>query len=446
MQIRVENYRRFAGSEVSINADSPLVVVCGPNGAGKTTLVEAVGLAVYGETPDGASAASGRLVAHLSDPASRGVSASVELDGERWKFSRTYEDGALKRGKDTTQPGLPIRKTAADLTGLGVKAKRALGVLAGVLAGNPDADAQLETARAKERQIKRDLRDAQSRLDGALQVAGAETIPTDDEIAQLRDAFDRLIERKNNHALWRSKVDELKRISDRPAQTATPCAASWRWIPITEPTKVVNLRGECPHACIPRMAESTEDVFDRLTKLSMEQPPQPPDEDIVDRARNRLRAAEEIAKVGPAISSMQSKVRELQGQLDDATEDRERIEDELATAAAALDHWWSRFPVALRVVDGEVMIETNGAMVPAIGLSGAAGQWLDQIAIPSLILQSWPESMRILAADVDRLAVDQLKRAMQIIAQLHLEGLISGAVLATCHVCPDVTGWAKINL
>lgn len=445
MQIRGKNYRRFAGSEMSVSADSPLVVVCGPNGAGKTTIVEAVGLAVYGETPDGASATSGRIVAHLSDPAAGDVSASVELDGERWKFSRTYEGGALKRGKDSAQPGLPIRKTAADLTSLGVKAKRALGVLAGVLAGNSDADAQLEAARAKERQIKRDLRDAQSRLDGALQVAGAEIIPTDDEIEQLRATFDRLIERKNDHALWRSKVDELKRASERPTEVATPCAASWRWIPITEPTEVVDLRGECPHACTPQKVDDA-DIFDKLTKLSMEQPPSPPDEDIIDRARNRLRAAEEIAKVGPAISSMQAKVRELQGQLDSATKERERIEDELATAAAALDHWWSRFPVALRIVDGEVMIETNGATVPAIGLSGAAGQWLDQIAIPSLILQSWPESMRILAADVDRLAVDQLKKAMQIIAQLHLEGLIAGAVLATCHACPDVAGWAKINL
>lgn len=445
MKTRVKNYRRFAGSEQTIEADSPLVVVCGPNGSGKTTMVEAVGLAMYGETPDGGSAASGRLVAHLSDPSGGDVSASVELDGERWQFSRAYEGGALKRSPDPTSPGLPIRKTASDLTSLGVKAKRALGVLAGVLAGNPDAADQLEDARSRERQHRRELRDAQSRLDGALQVAGAESIPTDAEIGQLRDTLEALTIRRNAHARWKAEVDDLRRQLSQPQKAGTPCGGSWQWASIDEPGEYRNIRKECPHAVKPESVD-LDAIQDNIDTLEALKPADPPDESIIDRARNRLRAAEEIAKIGPAIESMQQRVRDIQRQLDGAIEDRERIEDELADAAHALDHWWARFPVALKIVDGEVLIESNGAHVPAIGLSGAAGQWLDQIAIPALVLQSWPESMRVLAADVDRLAVDQLVIAMRVIEQLHLEGLIAGAVLATCHACPDVDGWAKINL
>lgn len=445
MKIGLDNYRRFAGSSMTIETESDLVVICGPNASGKTSLVEAVGLAVHGETPDGADARRGRLISHLSTPGSD-VRAHVECGGQTFTLTRRYEGDTLKRSPfNPVNPGLPIRATTDKIVGLGVESKRALGELAGVLQGGKDVAAQLEEARSREKSLRSSLRAAEQRLDGAMQVAGMSTVPTGEEIDQLRARLDRLVERRNDHRLWQSKVDDLQRQIDAPS-CATPCASSWKWISPKAPDVLVNLRGGCPHARVSTPVD-VDGLRDRLAQLMAPPAPQPPGDQIIDDARVALRTAEEQAKVGPAIETMRARVKTLGSQLKTATVEREHMESMQAKAASALSQWWSRFPVAVDISEyGDVSILHDGNVTPAIGLSGAMGQWLSQIAIPSLVLQSWRKPRRILAADVDRLAEDQLALAMRTIKKLYEDGYIVGAVLATCHACPLVDGWSVVTL
>lgn len=380
MRVVAQNYRRAASiGRLTAGADGDLMLIVGPNASGKTTLVDAARIALYGESVDGKSANSGRLIASMSRHDMGDVECSITIGETEHRFSRHYDGQVLNRGDwaPTDGEGLPVVSTVNDLVSGGVSAKRAMARLAGALCRDDDLENRITAAESRAKKARAEVKQLSSERDGAIRIVGADDIPTDTQIDAAR-----------------------AKVASMGGETC----------------------GRCPYA------------EDR-------------DNAALTAAVAELRRLEELGKHGPALARIRGLLSDAEAELASAIAELRKAEYEAGLSASVVEMWFSKFPVGIRADGGDVVTTHDDNAIPLIAFSGAMSQWLTQIAVPSVVLQTWPLEHRIICADVDQMAGDELTRAMDAVKAMYDNTKIRGAVMATCHEPGTIpSGWEVVRL
>lgn len=90
--LTLENFRRHAKTEIEFGADAQIIAISGRNGMGKTTLLEAILMALYGETRHGRRGIAG-VVRRGAEHEGMTVECEFTVAGVLYKVVRRYEKG-----------------------------------------------------------------------------------------------------------------------------------------------------------------------------------------------------------------------------------------------------------------------------------------------------------------------------------------------------------------
>jgi DNA repair protein SbcC/Rad50 len=232
LELRVRNFRSYAGEHVFSFADRSLVGIVGPIGSGKSSILDAIVFGLYGRTPRIATATKTLINQRAADAA---VSLRFEVEGELWEVTRSirikgpsrhalyrYEDPDGEPVEKLTLEG-EVNEKIVELFGLDYAAFErsvllAQGRFAEFLQARPaDRDRVLKGVFGHDR-VDRMKALAKERRDEAelnLERIGVRLQRFDEIAKRLRESTDELAMTRNRYALLAKAAEADSALTER---------------------------------------------------------------------------------------------------------------------------------------------------------------------------------------------------------------------------------------
>jgi exonuclease SbcC len=232
LELRVRNFRSYAGEHVFNFADRSLVGIVGPIGSGKSSILDAIVFGLYGRTPRIATATKTLINQRAADAA---VSLRFEVEGELWEVNRSIRvkgpsRHALYRYEDPD--GEPVEKLTlegevndkiVELFGLDYAAFErsvllAQGRFAEFLQARPaDRDRVLKGVFGHDRvdRMKALAKERRDEAELSLERIGVRLQRFDEIAVRLGESADELVTARTRHALLREAAQADSELAER---------------------------------------------------------------------------------------------------------------------------------------------------------------------------------------------------------------------------------------